>query len=195
MKPKQSERVFTAVLMTAMIVLSGCSLLYPTPAVERFEQTGLDHEGLTRFDRVDGDVYRGSQPHGVRQLQALVNDHKIKTVIKLNAGSEPTVPGVGLIHYPLNAWKTPSADKVKKILDDIDGAKKPVFIHCSQGEDRTGLIVALYRVRHGMTPEAAYTDMVAHGFHPYPGVWKAWVREAGWKAGPQSTRQHYLPAS
>ena len=184
MKPKQ--RVLTAFLLTAMIALSGCSLLYPTPAVEKFEQPGLDHEGLTRFDRVDDRVYRGSQPYNVQQLQALVKKYQIKTIIKLNTGSEPPARNITLIHHPLNAWTTPSADKIREILDDMDRAETPVFIHCSHGEDRTGLIVALYKVRHGTTPEAAYTDMVAHGFHPYPGVWKAWLREAGWKVGSEN---------
>jgi tyrosine-protein phosphatase SIW14 len=179
MKTVQNERVFAAFLLTALVGLSGCSLISASPPVEKFEP--LCHEGLKRFDRVTDDVYRGSQPDA-DQLRAIVAAHHIKTVIKLNGGLDPALPDVTILPHPLNAWITPSAEKVREILQSIDRAEKPVYIHCSHGEDRTGLIVALYRVCYlHVKPEDAYLDMAAHGFHPYPGVWKAWTREAGWK--------------
>ncbi|MEO6192461.1 MAG: tyrosine-protein phosphatase [Thermoanaerobaculia bacterium] len=177
MKAQSIERILAAVLLAALIPLSGCSVIYPTPPVKNFEP--LDHKGMLRFDKVDDDVYRGSQP-SIDQLKTLVDDRHISTVIKLNTGSEPVLPGVKLVRYPLYGPITPSAQKIKDILTAIDHAGKPVLIHCSHGEDRTGLIVALYQVCKGMTPEDAYKDMVAHGFHPYRGLWKAWVRDAGW---------------
>jgi protein tyrosine/serine phosphatase len=165
----------------ALMGLSGCSLITASPPADKFER--LDHQGLKRFDRVSDDVFRGSQPDAA-QLKAIVADHHIKTVIKLNSGSDPVLPGVTVVSHPLNAWITPSAETIQGILRSIDKAEKPVYIHCSHGEDRTGLIVALYKVRALHTePEKAYLDMAAHGFHPYRGVWNAWVREVGWKPG------------
>jgi protein tyrosine phosphatase (PTP) superfamily phosphohydrolase (DUF442 family) len=36
----------------------------------------------------------------------------------------------------------------------------PIYVHCSLGRDRAGLIVGLYRVRHlGWTPQQAYCEM------------------------------------
>jgi hypothetical protein len=183
MKPAQSKRILAAFLLTALIGFSGCTLISASPPTAPFEL--LDHMDLKRFDQVSADVYRGSQPNA-KQLKAIVDFYHIKTVIKLNSwlDFEPRLEGVGLIRYPLNAGITPSADKIQLILQSIDKAEKPVYIHCSQGEDRTGLIVGLYRRNYlKMSTEDAYRDMAAHGFHPYPGVWNAWVREVGWKTG------------
>jgi protein tyrosine/serine phosphatase len=47
-----------------------------------------------------------------------------------------------------------------------DHARRPIFVHCQQGEDRTGLIVGLYRVEtEHWSPAAAYREMIAKGFH------------------------------
>jgi len=91
---------------------------------------------------------------------------------------------VKTIHHTLYGPITPSVETIRKILQDIDDATKPVLIHCTHGEDRTGLIVALYKFCKGTaTPEEAFKDMVAHGFHPYRGLWNSWVRDVGWTGG------------
>ena len=87
-----------------------------------------------------------------------------------------------VIHHALSPLVEPSPDELGAILDAIERAPKPVLVHCTHGEDRTGLVVALYRMRRGAPVDAAYADMVRHGFHPYSGLWKAWVRAAGWDA-------------
>jgi len=182
MKPANSTRIPAAFLLTALIALSGCTLNSAPPPAASLE-TADRIEGLRRFDLVAKDIYRGSQPDA-GQLQKIIAAHGVKTVIKLNSGSEPDVPGVNVIRHYFNAWITPSAEEIQGILKDIDKAEKPVFIHCTYGEDRTGLIVGLYKVRYlKVSTEDAYRDMSAHGFHPYPGVWKAWVRDNGWTPG------------
>ena len=93
MKARSIERIFAAALIGVMILLSGCSVIYPTPPVKNFEL--LDHKGMDRFDKVDEDVYRSSQP-SMDQLETLIDDHHIRTVVKLNTGSEPTWPAVNV---------------------------------------------------------------------------------------------------
>ena len=53
---------------------------------------------------------------------------------------------------------------------------RPLYLHCRTGADRTGLLVALYRIRHGTSPEAARREMIARGFRPYAGLTKLWRR-------------------
>ena len=179
MKARSTERIFAAALLAVMILLSGCSLL--SSPVTDFGKQGP--KGLSRFDQVDEDVYRSSQPDR-DQLNKLVAQKQIKTVVKLNWGSDPVLDGVKSIHRTLYGPITPSAEKIREILQQIHDAKKPVLIHCTHGEDRTGLIVALYKFCKGTaTPEEAFKDMVAHGFHPYQGLWNSWVRDVGWAGG------------
>jgi protein tyrosine phosphatase (PTP) superfamily phosphohydrolase (DUF442 family) len=179
MKTRSTEWIFAAALMAVMILLSGCSLL-SSPAID-FGASGP--KGLSRFDQVDKDVYRSAQPD-LDQLREMVARNHIRTVVKLNWGSDPVSHDVKTIHRTLYGPITPSAEKIREILQQIHDAPKPVLIHCTHGEDRTGLIVALYKVcKKTATPEEAFKDMVAHGFHPYQGLWNSWVRDVGWTGG------------
>lgn len=174
----QTGPLLAAALAAALATTSGCAGYYPTPPPPR----SLDGVAMRRLDRVDEQLYRGSQPSRA-QFDELVKRYGIRTVIKLNPNSEgrDQLPdGVTLVQHPLSAVIVPDPGEVRAILDAIDAAAKPVYVHCQHGEDRTGLIVALYRIRHGARVEDAYLDMMLHAFHPYRGVWGAWIREVGW---------------
>lgn len=79
--------------------------------------------------------------------------------------------GIRFIHVPLSSI-TPAnrqlgydVGRVLKMLNDP--ANQPVYVHCEHGEDRTGVVVALYRVFYeNWDPQAAYDEMVqmGHGF-------------------------------
>lgn len=155
--------------------MGGCAVVYPTPP----PAAPLDGFQLRRFDRVDQTVYRSGQP-SAEQLRELSTRYGIRAVLKLNGGADPVPPGVSILHRPLSVMSEPDPAALRSILDDLEASPKPVLVHCTHGEDRTGLVVALYRMRHGVPAEVAYADMVRHGFHPYPGVWRAWLRSAGW---------------
>ncbi|MCS6913251.1 MAG: tyrosine-protein phosphatase [Myxococcales bacterium] len=135
----------------------------------------LDGVDLARFDRVEEGVYRSAQP-SAEQFRLLQRRYGVRSVLKLNGGHDHLPPGMQLIHHPMSATVEPSPEQLRRILDDLDRAPRPVLVHCTHGEDRTGLIVALYRIRHGASPHEAYQDMIRHRFHPYPGLWAAWRR-------------------
>lgn len=184
-KPEQPEwraaRKAGAPLALALLGLitaaSGCAAFAPTPP----DSARLDGFPLRRFDRVDAAVYRAAQP-SAEQLRELQRRYGIRTVLKLNSGAEVVPEGVTLIHHPLSVLKEPSPQELQEILDAIDRSAKPLLIHCTHGEDRTGLVIALYRLRHGTALDTAYADMMRHGFHPYSGVFAAWLRRAGWSS-------------
>ncbi len=162
-------------LLLSLAAVSGCAIFSPTPP----DTMRLDGFPLRRFDRVDAVVYRSAQP-SQEQLRELHRRYGIRTVLKLNSGAEAVPEGVTLIHHPLNVMKEPSSQELQAVLDAIDRSAKPLLVHCTHGEDRTGLVVALYRRRHGTATDTAYTDMMRHGFHPYAGVFAAWLHSAGW---------------
>jgi len=157
------------------MVSSGCAAFYPTPP----PAAPLDGAAVPRFDRVDAQVYRSGQP-SPQELRELTSRYGIRTVIKLNHGKEPVPPGVAVLRHSLDVMTEPDAATLKDILTAIERSPKPVLVHCTHGEDRTGLVVALYRMRNGASADSAYADMVRHGFHPYPGIWRAWLRNSGW---------------
>lgn len=124
------------------------------------------------FYQVSDTVYRGGRPdgEGVYRLQQL----GVKTIIDLedddNAVANEKVwaanAGLNFIHEPMNGLETPRDGEVNDILAKLDDPSlQPVYVHCMEGVDRTGLIIALYRViDEGWNPKDAHDEMVAHGF-------------------------------
>jgi len=58
------------------------------------------------------------------------------------------------------------ATKITSILDELADPKtpRPIYVHCAHGADRTGLIIALYRVFvQGWAPQKAHDEMKAMG--------------------------------
>ena len=111
--------------------------------------------GLRNFHQVNDHIYRGAQPAvwGYKTLASL----GVRTVIDLRgegiseAVEEKLVKtnGMSFITVPLDGHKAPSDDNIAKLLTILsDQSKWPVYIHCRRGADRTGTVVACYRIAH-----------------------------------------------
>ncbi|MBI3887060.1 MAG: tyrosine-protein phosphatase [Opitutae bacterium] len=117
-------------------------------------------EGLPNFGRVDRTLWRGAQPdaHGLETLHRL----GVATIINLRMaddvvpGEEATARrlGIGYVNVPLHGFSGPSDAEVDRVLALIASSPPPVFVHCRHGADRTGVIVACYRMRHDGWPTA-----------------------------------------
>lgn len=130
---------------------------------------------IRNFDIVTPWFYRGGQlgKEGIHALSEL----GVKTVVclrwspKVVAAERAAVEQMGMkfVSIPLNYWKTPTTKIIDEFFDLIhDPSNRPVFLHCLHGADRTGLMVAMYRITHeNWTFKQAYKDMVDHGFHRF----------------------------
>ena len=126
---------------------------------------------LPNFHQVNEHLYRGAQPlsGGVQRLKAL----GIKTIINLRRGDEGTGAeeevvrraGMNYFNVPLQGLSRPKDEEVLKILALINDSRNwPVFIHCNHGKDRTGTIIAVYRISHdGWTLEQAMKEAKHYG--------------------------------
>ncbi len=57
-------------------------------------------------------------------------------------------------------------DRFLELLDDASAY--PILVHCNAGLNRTGVIVAVYRMEHdGWTPLQAWNELRANGFGEY----------------------------
>lgn len=85
------------------------------------------------------------------------------------------------VSSPLSGEWSPNDAQVDRILELLaDPSKRPIYIHCMKGMDRTGMIVALHRVyNEGWTSERAQQERDAIGFNHWLGyldryyAWKA----------------------
>jgi len=145
-----------------------------------------DH-GIPNFRVVDVGVYRGGQPSTLG-WQYLHDALGVRTVVKLDLESEGSdVEAIGLgmdvidasgpPAYLTDFFGTPSAAHQKLAIDTLlDPARRPVYVHCLHGQDRTGYTVGKYRVlADRYTKDAAYQEMLSIGFHPeFTGLLDAW---------------------
>jgi protein tyrosine/serine phosphatase len=128
---------------------------------------------ITNFHKVDENIYRGARPSGSASYQFL-KQIGVKTIINLEGdATQELFPGRGkgktsatittekhqaalanlnFIHMPLRELPAGSREfreRVEKVLQIMsEPSNQPVFIHCLHGADRTGVIVALYRVKY-----------------------------------------------
>ncbi len=157
-------RLLPAALLLATALLPACGGV-PTKA------SPTDPAG--NFAEVTPSLYRGGRPDepGVQELAKM----GVKTIIDLEDDDQAVAAeqgwaqqsGLWFIHEPMNGLETPRDAEVDDILAKInDPSLQPVFVHCMQGRDRTGLIVALDRVvAMGWAPKDAHDEMMAHGFN------------------------------
>jgi tyrosine-protein phosphatase SIW14 len=171
----RNTRVLCAALALAAVI--GPSLPVPVrgdaaPAMAtRLGQV----EGVGYAAEVEPGLYRGSQPnkHGVAWLKRL----GVKTVINLRRfhgdreQRQVEAAGMRFEHIPMEASDPPSEVQVARFMNlATDPALRPVFVHCAQGVDRTGTMLAVYRMeRHGYSNTDALAEMMAFGAH---GVWR-----------------------
>jgi len=137
-----------------MLSRQGLSALIVT-AFASVGSAGSVIPGVGNFQKVDDHVYRGAQPtaEGFANLKKL----GIKIVIDLrepgdrSAAEDKVVSAAGMqyVSVPMYGMETPKNQSVQKALALMEDASVgPVFVHCKRGADRTGGVIACYRVEH-----------------------------------------------
>jgi tyrosine-protein phosphatase SIW14 len=129
----------------------------------------LESANFKNLHKIDQNFYRSEQPSqkGMQELERL----GISTVLNLrnvrNDNCEVRKTNLNLAHYPINTWKMNYHDIVNA-LKIIENSKKPVLVHCLHGSDRTGVIVAAYRMAvDGWSREEAIAEfkLAQFGYH------------------------------
>lgn len=123
--------------------------------------------GLENCYKVSDTLYRGAQPtrEGFGELKKM----GVRTVINLrsNHSDKDLLPeGMREVRIPMTVWKADTR-QILKFLDAVtDPGNQPVFVHCQEGVDRTGLMCAVYRVAvGGWEKEQAVEEMKQIGAH------------------------------
>ena len=138
----------------------------------------MEISGLPNFHQVSPVLYRSAQP--LKQGFAELKKMGIQTVVNLRAShsDEEMLKNTGLKYesIPINTWGLKEADAVRFLKIVTDPAKTPVLLHCKHGADRTGTLVAVYRILLcGWTKEEALKEMTEGGFG-FHSVWKNLIR-------------------
>lgn len=146
-----------------------------------FAQDGTSYAELPRFQQVSERLYRGGQPldGGLRRLREL----GIDTIVNLRGTDASTraeavearALGLNYFNVPLPNWGRPQGERVRRILLIIAAPQNGrVFVHCRDGVDRTGTIVALHRITYqGWNTDDALAEAELRGMRRF----QFWMRD------------------
>jgi protein tyrosine phosphatase (PTP) superfamily phosphohydrolase (DUF442 family) len=128
----------------------------------------VDKELIPDFGEVTPTLYRGGQPkeHGFEALAKM----GFQIVVDLRGDRDnerEVVTGLGMQYIPMH-WQC-SFPKDGIFADFItlirSNPGKKIFVHCRVGDDRTGMMVAAYRMsEEGWSAERARKEMTDFGF-------------------------------
>lgn len=157
---------FKLSLVTLVFLFTGCAYLnyLKDPFVD-----------IPNLRQVKPHIYSGGlpKPQGLDFLKEL----KTKTIISFRS----EIPeyeqnfiqenNINLIRIPLSIYKKPTDEQVFLFLETmINKNNLPIYIHCKDGRDRTGAMIAVYRtIVDGLGPKESYKEALKFGFWPYRG--------------------------
>ncbi len=115
---------------------------------------------------VDTGVYRAAQPDAAAFVE--LEQMGIREVLNLRYFCSNDKPATGTslaLHHVKMLAGNCDWDKVVKALQIIKERKGPIVIHCKHGADRTGLMVAMYRIIfQGWDKESAIAELENGGY-------------------------------
>jgi tyrosine-protein phosphatase SIW14 len=135
----QRHKAFAALALSFSLWASSATA--ETPAIPNFHQ-------------VDEHVYRGGQP-ATEAWQSLAK-LGIKTIIDLRREDEHSTAaeareveaaGMNYVNVPMKGVVAPTNEQIAKVLALLN-SPEPIFVHCKRGADRTGAVIACYRIAH-----------------------------------------------
>jgi tyrosine-protein phosphatase SIW14 len=151
--------------MRIALALSLAALSWAAP-----EEIG-NSDSLPNFHQVNEHLWRGGQPTdaGFERLAK----RGVKTVVDLrgpgnrSVAEKARVESLGM-HYqiiPISSTGGPNPQMLRQILKVLETTENsPVYVHCRGGHDRTGVVVACYRISHeGWTNERAEKEAELYG--------------------------------
>jgi protein tyrosine/serine phosphatase len=187
-----------ALHLTCALLLLGC--LVPLhgqsfdPGQERFKE-------LPNLSCVNERLYRGGQPGkgGMRKLAAL----GVNTIINLRhtdqrtlaEAEEANAAGLRYFNIPLERMGRPNNSRMEQVLSLITAKENGVvFVHCRRGSDRTGTVIAVYRISHdGWTAKEAKLEAARFGMHFWQWGMKDYISDYFRNRSPRATPKDIRP--
>jgi tyrosine-protein phosphatase SIW14 len=157
---------------------SGSLLAAVRSSEHLYNLPGLDNAG-----RVAPGIFRGAQPgkDGYDTLKRM----GVRTVIDLRTteSEKQQVEALGMkaVAVPVKMSRDGLKEKIDRVVALMaDPANQPVYVHCRHGQDRTGIVVAAYRMKQqGWSLADTEAEMQTFGFNEIWVNFKSFIRQYG----------------
>jgi len=126
----------------------------------------ISNSKLSNLYILNDSIYRCEQPDSLDFV--LIHRIGIKSVLNLrsNFTDKDLIDGLPLNIYSVEMIPFNFGDKeIVKALRILENSPKPVIVHCLYGSDRTGVVIAMYRIIfQNWTKEEALNEMEDGGY-------------------------------
>lgn len=170
---------YLVIVVLSTVVLLSCKTTKQNLDLDRNPKWGkaVEASSLKNMYKIDDGVYRSGQPS--REDFTLLYRWGITEVLNLRNyytdKDERDTVNIILYNVKMAAHRINEKDVIQA-LRLIKNRKGSILIHCKHGSDRTGLVVAMYRIIvQGWSREEAINEMKlgGYGFH---GIYKNIIR-------------------
>ena len=118
-------------------------------------------EGIWRGPRLTREELETLNPASVINLE---NDHRAVCDEEIYCKSK----NIRFCNIPMSEIFAPTQRQLEAGVHRLRYTKKPVYIHCLHGVDRTGFVIAAYRMlAQGWSLEKAYQECLDNGHHVF----------------------------
>ena len=151
------------------LFLAAVLLLAQIAAADELAQLKPQH--VRNFGQVNQNVLRGGMPtdEALQELKSL----GVSMILDLRQDGPGSLHekdlaehlGIRYEHLPLRSTTAPTQEEIKRALALLlSQTSGKVYVHCLRGKDRTGTVVACYRIQHdGWNSEKALAEAKSYG--------------------------------
>jgi tyrosine-protein phosphatase SIW14 len=163
--------------LVALITMQ-CASAHPQQATDRSlahpERPGkrklIIKQGIGNFGEVTPTLYRGAQPNAVGYQELAKMGVNIVVDLRLTGKDEESHEvrklGMQFVSIPWHCYFPKDKVFARFLMLLRENRGKKIFVHCRYGDDRTGMMIAAYRMAvEGWTPKEAREEMQQFGFH------------------------------
>jgi tyrosine-protein phosphatase SIW14 len=127
-------------------------------------------QGIGNFGEVTPELYRGAQPNRVGYQE--LADMRVAIVVDLRLTGKDDESrqvrklGMQFVSIPWHCYLPKDKIFARFLALLRENRGKKIFVHCRYGDDRTGMMIAAYRIAvEGWTAKEARKEMEQYGFH------------------------------